>query len=69
MRTRKTLLDRYISRVRKAGSIMHSNQHVRVEMDRLARQVMRLRAAKVHMHNDYVQALNDVLTLIKEAKR
>lgn len=78
MKTR-TLFDRYIARVRKAESSMHPNQHVRAELQRVARQVRKLKReclpAQLRCHDEadfieaYNRALADVLDLIREAQR
>ena len=72
MKTR-TLFDRYIARVRKAESSMHPNQHVRAELQRVARQVRKLRSTPTINHETtshaYIDALNKVQVLIREAQR
>lgn len=44
-------------------------EHVRAELDRLARQVRKLKENRSHMQCDYTWALNDVLRLIREARK
>jgi hypothetical protein len=80
MKTR-TLFDRYIARVRKAESIMHPNQHVRAELQRVARQVRKsIKLWQTYKEKDSrkeerdcwdsrIAGAQDVLALLKEAQR
>ena len=71
MSKRKTLgkLNMFERMCRRGAIAKTVTQHVRAELDRLARQVRRLKENRSHMQCDYTWALSDVLALIKEAKR
>ena len=64
---RETLWERHFLRIQKARGV-HGTDHVRAELDRLARQVRRLGENRSHQECDYTMALHHVLALIREAK-
>jgi len=67
---KRTLVDRMIARDKALANDAYTPVgHIRAELNRLARQVRRLKENRSHMQCDYTWALSDVLALIKEAKK
>jgi len=65
--TRKTLEERLAKRNYYWKQNLRSDFHVRAELDRLARQVRRLKVDEYEY--GYLSALDDVLDAIREAKK
>jgi hypothetical protein len=64
------LIDRYWARARRAGWSIDTFDHVRAELDRLARQVRKMDRTEGRFYDDKTCVrLSEVLALIKEARR
>ena len=64
---KETLWERHFLRIQKARGV-HGTDHVRAELDRLARQVRKIKYAAMADLDGWVR-VKDVLALIKDAKK